>query len=175
MIRIIPIVGLAGALLLAGGCGEDPQQRYERTAANLEAAEQARAEAQRAVTEKKAELARLQEKLNAAERRLQQARERMASASQKLERSVNDEVLFRSIQRAMLDEKRFAGAAIAVGVEDRVITLTGTVPDEATREMAMEVARGYAGVEEVVGFLEVAGDGDTAGNASRNEENGGDR
>lgn len=168
MIRIIPIAGLVGALLLAGGCSEDPQQRYERAAANLETAKQARAEAQRAVTEKKAELARLQEKLDAAERRLQLARERMAAASQKLERSVNDEVLFRSIQRAMLDEKRFAGAAIAVGVEDRVVTLTGTVPDEATRDMAVQVARGYAGVRDVVDFLDVKGTGGAREKAPEN-------
>lgn len=160
MTRSILTAGLAGLLLLAAGCSEDPQQRYERASVNLEAAKQARAEAQRAVTEQKAELVRLQEKLEAAERRLEQARERMAQASQKLERSVNDEVLFRSIQRALLDEGRFAGAAIAVGVENRVVTLTGSVPDEATRKAAIETARGYAGVEDVADFLEVKnGDG----------------
>lgn len=168
MTRSILMAGLVGVLLLAGGCSEDPQQRYERAAANLETAKQARAEAQRAVTEKKAELARLQEKLDAAERRLQLARERMAAASQKLEQSVNDEVLFRSIQRAMLDEERFAGAAIAVGVEDRVVTLTGTVPDEATRDMAVQVARGYAGVRDVVDFLDVKGAGGAREKAPEN-------
>jgi osmotically-inducible protein OsmY len=172
--RSILTAGLVGVLLFAGGCSEDPQQRYERAAANLQAAEQARAEAQRAVSEKKAELARLQEKLDAAERRLQQVRERMASASQKLEQSVNDEVLFRSIQRAMLDEERFAGAAIAVGVEDRVVRLTGTAPDEATRDMAIETARSYAGVKEVVDFLEVEeGTGTTRGKTSGNNDKAG--
>lgn len=162
MTRTILMAALVGALVLAGGCSEEPQQRYERAGANLEAAKRAHAEAQQAVTEKKAELARLQEKLDAAERRLIQARERMAEAKQKLERSVNDEVLFRSIQRALLDESRFADAAVAVGVEDRVVTLTGTVPDEATREAAMEVARGHAGVEGVVDNLEVAGAGEAS-------------
>lgn len=159
MTRSILTAGLTGLLLLAAGCSEDPQQRYERAAANLETAKQDRAEAQRAVTEKKAELARLQEKLDAAERRLSQARQRMADASLKLEKSVNDEVLFRSIQRALLDEKHFAGAAIAVGVRDRVVTLTGMVPDAATREAALETARGHAGVEDVVDFLTVQDDG----------------
>lgn len=159
MTRSILTAGLVGMLLLAAGCGEDPQQRYERAAADLETAKQVRAEAQRAVTEKKAELARLQEKLDAAERRLEQARQRMAEASLKLEKSVNDEVLFRSVQRALLDEEHFAGAAIAVGVKERVVTLTGTVPDEATHKAALRTARGYAGVKDVVDFLEVKGGG----------------
>lgn len=174
MLRIISIAGLIGALLFVGGCSEDPQQRYERAAANLQMAEQARAEAQRAVTEKRAELARMQEKLDAAERRLQQARERMAAASQKLEQSVNDEVLFRTVQRAMLDEERFTGAAIAVGVEDRVVTLTGTVPDEATRDLAIQVARGHAGVRDVVDFLEVKGADATRKQIPENKDNEGE-
>lgn len=160
------IAALTAAVLFAAGCSEDPQQRYERAAANLEAAKQAHAEAQRAVTEKQAELVRLQEKLKAAERRLGNARERMKTAATAVDESVNDEVLFRSIQRALLDEKRFAGAAIAVGVQDRVVTLTGTVPDEATREAAIETARGYAGVEEVVNSLEIEGRDDARGTAS---------
>lgn len=175
MTRSILTVGLVGLLLLAAGCSEDPQQRYERASANLEAAKQARAEAQRAVTEKKAELRRLQEKLEAAERQLERARERMAQASRTLEESVNDEVLFRSIQRALLDEGRFSGAAIAVGVQDRVVTLTGTVPDEATREAAIETARGYAGVEEVVDFLEVAGRDSTREKPTESDDKEGDR
>lgn len=43
----------AGVLLLVAGCSEDSQQRYERAAANVEAAKQARAEAQKAVAKKK--------------------------------------------------------------------------------------------------------------------------
>lgn len=158
-------------LIAVAGCSEDPQQRYERAAANLEAAKQARTEAQAAVDEKKAELRRLQEKLDAAEQRLAKARERMEQASEAVNASVNDEVLFRSIQRALLDEERFAGAAIAVGVQDRVVTLTGTVPDEATRKAAVRVAGEHAGVKEVVDFLEVAGEGGGQRGGDKNKTN----
>lgn len=173
MTRLSLTAVLAG-VLLAAGCSEDPQQRYERAAANLEAAKQARAEAHEAVAQKKAELARLQEKLDVAEKRLQEARERMERASRTLDASVNDAVLFRSIQRAMLDPERFPGAAIAVGVQDRVVTLTGTVPDEATRRAAVELARAQPGVEEVVDFLEIEGSGDgTRGKSSGGNDKGG--
>lgn len=160
--RLTLTATVVGLVFLVAGCSEDPQQRYERAAANLEAAKQARAEAQTAVDKKKAELRKLQEKLAAAEARLQKARERMSAASDAVDKSVSDEVLFRSIQRAVLDDDRFAGAAIAVGVKDRVVTLTGKVPDEATREAAMRVAREHAGVKDVVDFLEVDG-GDGGG------------
>lgn len=176
MTRSILTVAFAGALLVVAGCSEEPQERYERAAANLEAAKEARAEAQKAVEEKKAELRQHQEKLDAAESRLEEARQHMAQASQALDQSVSDEVLFRSIQRAVLDEKRFDGAAIAVGVQDRVVTLTGTVPDEATRRAAVEVAREQAGVEEVVDFLEVDGGGNgIRNNTSGKDDKGGEK
>lgn len=162
------------ALIAVAGCSEDPQQRYERAAANLETAKEARAEAQAAVDAKKAELRRLQEKLDAAEQRLAKARERLEQASEAVNASVSDEVLFRSIQRALLDEERFAGAAIAVGVQDRVVTLTGTVPDDATRKAAVRVAREHAGVKEVVDFIEVAGEGGGDTNNTSQSEKGGD-
>lgn len=161
-----PIAAAAGLILAVAlatsGCSEDPQERYERAVEGLQQARAARAAAREEVRDKKAELARLQDKLDAAQRRLEQAREQLEKAAAQVDESVNDEVLFRSIQRDLLDKNKFGDAAIAVGVEGRVVTLTGTVPDQATRKMALDVARDHPGVEKVVDFLDIEGQSEQA-------------
>lgn len=154
VIRLVSVV-LLSALLSA--CGDDAQARYDRATEALADAREQRQAAQERVQEKQQELDKLQAKLNEAEERLEAAREQLQKAKAKVNASVNDEVLFRTIQRKMLDEDRFGDAAIAVGVSDRVVTLTGSVPDKATRDQAIKLAENQSGVQEVVDFLEVEG------------------
>jgi len=158
-------LGLCAALLaaasLVAGCSQDPQARYEQAVAALQEARQARDEARERVEAQKREVARLKDKLNAAEAKLAKARQRLEEAAAAVDKSVTDAVLFRTLQRKLLDSDRFGDAAISVGVEDRVVTLTGRVPDAATQEQAVELAREHVGVEEVIDFLEVAKDTDT--------------
>ncbi|MBK1878323.1 BON domain-containing protein [Pelagicoccus mobilis] len=48
-------------------------------------------------------------------------------------------------------EKRIASDALSVSVEEQVVTLTGSVPDEETKQLAIEIAvftKGVVGVEE---------------------------
>lgn len=147
------VVLLAGAML--AGCGSDAQKRYDRATEALKEARDQRQEAQARVEEKQKELKQLRENLDTAEERLIKAREIQEEARAKVRATVNDEVLFRTIQRKMLEEDEFGDSAIAVGVADRVVTLTGTVPDEATHKEAIKTAKRQSGVEEVVDFLEV--------------------
>lgn len=154
---IIQLVTAVVLTVLLAACGDDAQERYDRATEALADARDQRQEAQERVQDKQQELENLRDKLNKAEERLEDAREQLQKAKAKVSASVNDEVLFRTIQRKLLDEDRFGDAAIAVGVSERVVTLTGTVPDQATRDKAMKVAENQSGVKEVVDFLEIEG------------------
>lgn len=142
------VTAFVGAALLAG-CSEDPQHRYQAAAKALEKARADRAEAADAVEARKKALAEQQEKLEQAKQKLAKARERLQQANTHVDQAVSDEVLFRAVQRAVLDSERFPDAAISVGVNDRVVTLTGTVPDKATKQAALEAARKHPGVREL--------------------------
>lgn len=151
---LLPIALLAGAALLSA-CSPDPQEKYEQATEALKEAREARNDAQDKLDAKKEELAERRSKLNEAEAKLTEARKKVEEASQAVNETVNDEVLFRSIQRELLDKKHFKDAAISVGVKNRVVTLTGNVPNDKTRKQALEIAKSQAGVERVVDRMRV--------------------
>lgn len=151
----LSILVLAGTTLLAA-CSQPPQQRYQAAVEALEQAREARAQAAETVATREQALAELKQKLAKARQQLQQAKARVRQAKARIDEVVNDAVLFRAIQRVMLNAERFAGAAISVGVENRVVTLTGTVPDKATERAALEAARSFPGVRAVRDQLTIA-------------------
>ncbi len=147
------------ALVMTGaalsGCSQDPQEKYDSAVEQLNDARESVDDAQAKLDDKKEELAELQDNLDEAQSNLADARSKVDEASQAVNKTVNDEVLFRTIQRELLDKKTFDKAAISVGVTNRVVTLTGNVPDEQTHKQAVKVARSQAGVEDVVDQLQV--------------------
>ncbi|MES1931024.1 transport-associated protein [Salinisphaera shabanensis T35B1] len=149
------LTGLVLGLIVLAGCSETPQEKYDNAVEQLEEARESRNDAQEALNDKKEELQELQANLNESEAELKKARDKVAAASEAVNKTVNDQVLFRTIQRDVLNEKSFDKSAISVGVKDRVVTLTGVVPDEETRELALEKARSQAGVKDVVDELEI--------------------
>ena len=152
------------ALVMAGaalsGCSQDPQEKYDSAVEQLKEARQSVDDAQEKINSKKEELKELQNNLDESQSNLAAARGKVDEASQAVNKTVNDEVLFRTIQRELLDKKQFDKAAISVGVTDRVVTLTGNVPDEKTHKKAVEAARSQAGVKNVVDQLQVVSDED---------------
>lgn len=155
------LVALMLALTLLAGCSETPQEKYDNAVEKLQQTREARNDAQDKVKAKKEELQKSQDKLDDAEGKLQKARKKVEVASAAVNKTVNDEVLFRTIQRDVLDKKQFDKSAISVGVKNRVVTLTGNVPDDDTRKRAVKLAREQAGVEDVIDDLEV-GEDDTS-------------
>lgn len=145
---IVPILVLMGAASLAG-CSKAPQQRYQAAVEVLEQAREARIEAAQVVAAREQALADLKQKLAQARGRLNNARAELQQARARIDKVVNDAVLFRAIQRTMLNSERFSGAAISVGVDNRVVTLTGTVRDKVTEKAALEAARNHPGVRKV--------------------------
>lgn len=71
-------------------------------------------------------------------------------------RAVKDGWLVMKVHSEMLDEDLLNGSDIDVDVKDGVVTLQGTVPSEAGRARALEVARKNDGVKRVVDELTIA-------------------
>ena len=71
-------------------------------------------------------------------------------------RAVKDGWLVLKVHSEMVDEALLSGSDIDVDVKDGVVTLRGTVPTEAGRARALEVARKNDGVKSVVDRLTIA-------------------
>ena len=69
-----------------------------------------------------------------------------------------DPVLFRMIQRQLLEAPALARVAIAAEVKDARVILRGSVPDWQTRVIAEEIALGVEGVAGVENRIDVAGE-----------------
>ena len=146
--------GVAFGLLACGG---------ESREALLEAATESVAEAAQAVGEAQAELALRDEELARAEQARTEAQAAFEEAEQRLREAettlglhATDEVLFRSVQKRLLEERDLRDVAIAARVQEGVVTLTGDAVSERVRDAAVETARAVPGVREVRSELRIA-------------------
>ena len=62
---------------------------------------------------------------------------------------IPDALLFRSVQRELLEAAALAKVAISAEVADGVVTLRGVVPDPDTRAAALSIAESVEGVTAV--------------------------
>ena len=155
--RLVLAVGAAAlALSFTTGCGEPSQEEL------LQAATDALAEAEVEVEEASAELALREEELALAQTARDQAAQRLRDGERVLTESreqvglhATDGLLFRKVQQALLEDEALSDVAVSAHVDDGVVTLTGEVPDDATRERANAVARAVPGVAEVKALLQV--------------------
>ena len=68
-------------------------------------------------------------------------------------RSATDAVIFRAVQKRLLEDDDLSEVAIAARVSKGVVTLSGSVPNAKLRDRALEIARttpGVGGVESVI-------------------------
>jgi osmotically-inducible protein OsmY len=70
--------------------------------------------------------------------------------------AIKDGWLVMKVHSEMVDEDVLSGSNIDVDVKNGVVTLQGTVPSEAARARALEVARKNDGVKNVVDQLRIA-------------------
>lgn len=149
-------VSLVLATVFVIGCSEAPQQRYEAAVEALQEAKTARADAAETVAARKKALARQKQKLEQANAYLAETNQHLQQAKAQLNKIVNDKILFRAVQQAMLNTERFSSAAISVGVKNRIVTLTGFVPDKSTQAAALDKARAFPGVRKVRDELKIS-------------------
>ena len=151
-LSILPLVLLALAL----GCGEPTQEELLQAA--TEAYEEAKLEtdeASAALALREEELAMAQTARDEAAERLREGERARSDARTQVGLHATDELLFRKIQQALLEDEALADVAVSAQVEDGVVTLTGEVPSEALRTHAALVAEAVPGVAEVRTLLTV--------------------
>ena len=79
----------------------------------------------------------------------------VATAGESQVGTIKDGWLVMKVHSEMVDEGVLSGSDIDVDVKDGVVTLQGTVPTEAARARALEVARKNDGVKRVVDQLKI--------------------
>ena len=145
---------LTAALLLACG-GSDPEVDLERAS---KAAEETRSElevAAETVKQREADVKQAQTELEAARAALRKIEAELAKRVAKVDRRATDEVLFRAVQKRLLEDDSLAIVAIAAHVNNGLVSLTGNVPDAETRDRAVAVARETPGVDRVTSQIQV--------------------
>jgi osmotically-inducible protein OsmY len=150
------ILAALGAALVALACGGgDPEADLEAATKALEAARAQVAEDREAVQALEAEVKENEKRLADARSALRKSEGELAQRESAVNRSATDAVLFRSVQKRLLEDDDLSGVAIAARVSKGVVTLSGTVPNEKLRDRAVEVARATPGVASVENLIEV--------------------
>jgi osmotically-inducible protein OsmY len=167
---LVPVLALA--LGLSGACGSDEQvaaapptaeeaaQRLAEARSEVEALRARLAEAETAEQAAQAQSDQAGEALERAREAHAQARNALRDAEQRLAAveppPPSDEEVFRRVQKQLLDAPALSKVAIKAEVQGRKVTLLGTVPDEPTREAAIQVARAVDGVADVRSEIQLA-------------------
>lgn len=82
--------------------------------------------------------------------------DRTAEIAKRAGAEITDAYITTSIKTRMVGEDALEGAHIDVDTDRHVVTLSGTVPSEAGRERAVEIAKKTDGVDRIVDKLTVA-------------------
>ena len=148
-------VGLATVLVALAGCGSDPEADLEQASQAVEEARAKVEEARETVEARESEVKEAQQRLAEARSVLREAESEFAQREALVDRSATDAVLFRAVQKRLLEDDDLSEVAIAARVSKGVVTLSGSVPDAKLRDQAVEVARTTPGVGSVESRIEV--------------------
>lgn len=155
-VRLLTIL-LTGAAALSFACGSaDPEEELARASeaadAALEQVDTARAD----VEKREAEVKEAQKLLTEARATLREAQQEYAKREQTVDLSATDSVLFRAVQKRLLDDGALESVGIAAKVTDGVVTLSGSVPNAKLSDRAALVAGETPGVTSVTNRIKVA-------------------
>jgi len=141
---------------VALACGDsDPEVDLQQAS---QAVEEARTEVEKAretVQARDSEVKEAQQRLAEARAVLREAEGEFLQREAVVDRSATDDVLFRAVQKLLLEDDDLAEVAIAARVSNGVVTLSGSVPSVALRDHAVELARAIPGVGSVQSRIEV--------------------
>ena len=149
------LVALGTALIALACGGSDPEADLEQASQALEDARAQVAEEREAVAALESEVQEAQKRLAEARTALREAESELAQRESAVDLSATDDVLFRSVQKRLLEDDDLTDVAIAARVSKGVVTLSGSVPNAKLRDRALEIARGTAGVGSVESRIEV--------------------
>ena len=145
---------VAGLSVASLGCGEpDPEEALEAASAELDGARQELAASDAGVREIRTQMRELEDQLADAERVRREAQRHVNEAEALVSERASNDVLFRAVQRRLLEDPALADAAVTAHVVSRVVTLRGEVANARLLDRAVEVARAAPGVARVVSEL----------------------
>jgi len=150
-----------GTLLLAGallaGCGDSEEAKLAALTEELGTLRAGLTQTRAEVTEREARAKTAQDALAAARSEQRDAERRIAEIEKELGTHATDPVLFRMVQKQLLDDDDLEDVAISARVERGVVTLSGVVSEEKLRERAVKLAESVPGVVSVQDRIQVAG------------------
>ena len=149
------LVALGTALIALACGGSDPEADLEQASEALEEARAQVAEDREAVEVLESEVQEAQKRLSDARSALREAEAELAQRESAVDLSATDGVLFRSVQKRLLEDDDLTDVAIAARVSKGVVTLSGSVPNAKLRDQAVEIARTTPGVGSVESRIEV--------------------
>jgi osmotically-inducible protein OsmY len=149
------LVALGTALIALACGGSDPEADLEQASQALEEARARVEEGREAVQELEGEVQEAQKRLTDARAALREAESELAKRESAVDLSATDDVLFRSVQKRLLEDDDLSDVAIAARVSKGVVTLSGSVPNAKLRDRALEIARETPGVGSVQSRIEV--------------------
>ena len=150
------LLGLAIALLGWMGCGDDNgEEKLKQASREFAEARDAVGEARTAVDEQNAVLRAAQEELEKRLETLRDAQAKLGQLEEQVDLRATDAVLFRSIQKRLLEDGDLEGFAIAARVQKGAVLLSGQVSEAELRDRAVEIARSTPGVASVESRIKV--------------------
>ena len=158
VLRALPArSALIGLALCLAACGEpDPEAALEEANSEFEAAREMLEAADADVGKLRSKMRELEEQLTDAERVRREAQRNVTEAEALLAERASDDVLFRAVQRRLLEDSALSDATVTAHVASRVVTLRGHVGSTGLRDRAVEVAQSAPGVIRVVSELQVS-------------------
>jgi osmotically-inducible protein OsmY len=149
-------IAVALALFIPLACGEPSlEERLSQTEAALAESREAVREAREGLEsrEKAAEAARLE--VEDARKALAEAEQKLVEAESQVDLGMTDALLFRAVQRRLLEEDQLQDVAIRAEVERGVVTLHGRADDPEISEVAVAIAQAVPGVASVESRIEI--------------------
>jgi len=143
------------AALLAVSCGGDAARR-EELSHELASLREGLPEARARVADREATAKKAQDELAEARGGMRESERRIAEIEKEIGANATDPVMFRMVQKQLLDDDDLEDVAISARVERGVVTLSGVVPDAELRDRAVKLAEAVPGVVSVQDRIQIA-------------------
>jgi osmotically-inducible protein OsmY len=140
---------------LAACGGPDPEADLVAASEELAAARSTVEAAKAVVEQRQGVVSDANAQLDASRQELREAEERLARAASQVDVRATDDVLFRSVQRRLLEDGELEDVAVAATVSNGTVTLSGRVPNGGLADRAEEIANDTPGVVRVESLIEV--------------------
>ncbi len=151
---------LASTLLCGGllvGCGNSEEEKIEALTKELGSLREGLSETRAEVAEREATAKTANDALAKTRGELRESETRIAAIEKELGTHATDPVLFRMVQKQLLDDDDLEDVAISARADHGVVTLSGVVDNEKLRDRAVKLAESVPGVVSVQDRIQVAG------------------